>query len=48
MSDARRWIVAVLLAVLLIGLVAYARGAEHHRGQQVGSPGAFARTAWVT
>jgi hypothetical protein len=31
------WALAVLSALLLIGLVAYARGHEHHRGNEVGS-----------
>ena len=35
MSDGVRWVVVVALVVLVIGLVAYARGPAHHRGIQV-------------
>ena len=31
------WVLSVLLAVLIVGLVGYARGPEHHRGDEVGS-----------
>ena len=31
------WVLAVLSALLLLGLVAYARGHEHHRGNEVGA-----------
>jgi hypothetical protein len=37
----RRWFVAALAVVALIALVAFARGREHHRGEEVG---ALART----
>jgi hypothetical protein len=36
MSDTARWIVGIALALVLIGLMAYARGPEHHRGIAVG------------
>jgi hypothetical protein len=32
-----RWLVVVLIALVLIGLIAYARGPEHHRGDDVGA-----------
>ena len=32
-----RWLLVVLLALVLIGLIAYARGDEHHRGDDVGA-----------
>ena len=32
-----RWIVVVLLALVLIGLLTYARGDEHHRGDETGA-----------
>ena len=32
-----RWGIVVFLALVLIGLIAYARGDEHHRGDDVGS-----------
>ena len=39
MSAAVRWIVAVVAAVLVIGLLGWARGDAHHRGDDVGSLG---------
>jgi hypothetical protein len=35
-SDTRRWVLAVVAAVLVVGLIAFARGHDHHRGRQVG------------
>ena len=49
MDDTRRWVLLVLLALVVIGLVAFARGPEHHRGsQQVGAFGDGAPTAAAT
>ncbi len=31
------WILALLAAVLVIGLLRYARGPEHHHGDDVGA-----------
>jgi hypothetical protein len=40
MSAAGRWVLAVVLALVVVGLVAFARGPDHHRGpQQVGALG---------
>jgi hypothetical protein len=42
MNDVRMWVVAfwvVILAVLVVGMLAYARGPEHHRGNDVGAFG---------
>ena len=42
MLEARRWIAWILLIVFalsLVGLIAYARGDKHHRGDEVGSHG---------
>ena len=36
MNDNVRWAIAVLAAVLVIGLLAYGRGTPHHRGIDVG------------
>jgi hypothetical protein len=48
MNDTRRWVLLVVLALVLIGLVAFARGPEHRRGpQQVGASGGGAPTAVV-
>ena len=38
----RRWADWVLIAVgalLIVGLIAYARGPKHHRGDEIGSHG---------
>jgi hypothetical protein len=48
MDDTRRWVLLVVLALVLIGLVAFARGPDHQRGpQQVGALGDGAPTAVV-
>ena len=48
MDDTRRWVLLVVLALVLVGLVAFARGSDHHRGpQQVGAFGDGAPTAVV-
>lgn len=39
MSQTSRWVVAALAAVLVICLLIWARGTEHHRGNQVGALG---------
>jgi hypothetical protein len=43
----RRWVVTVIVALLVVGLVAFARGREHHRGQQVGAMGDAPTTSAV-
>jgi hypothetical protein len=37
--NAVRWLLALAITLVLIGLIAYARGPEHHRGDEVGSHG---------
>jgi len=34
-----RWLVMVVAVVLILGLVVYARGPEHHRGDDIGTHG---------
>jgi len=36
MNDGVRWTIVVVVALLIIGLIGYARGTEHHRGIDVG------------
>ena len=46
MDDVRRLVLLVVLALVLVGLVAFARGPDHRRGpQQVGALGDGAPTA---
>jgi hypothetical protein len=41
---ALRWLLALVVVALLIGLIAYARGEDHHRGDDVGAlPASVAR-----
>jgi hypothetical protein len=35
-GDGPRWIVVVLIALLVIGLIAFARGPDHRRGDETG------------
>ena len=44
MRDAVRWLIVLGVVVVLIGLIAYARGDEHHRGDDVGALPAVTRT----
>jgi hypothetical protein len=48
MNDTARWVLLVVLALVLVGLLAFARGPDHHRGpQQVGAFGDGVPTAIV-
>jgi hypothetical protein len=35
--SARAWAIVIIVLVLLIGLMGYARGQPHHRGDEIGS-----------
>jgi hypothetical protein len=37
MRNAARWLLVAAIALVVIGLIAYARGPEHHRGDDVGA-----------
>jgi hypothetical protein len=37
MRDGARWLIVLAIALVLIGLIAYARGDEHHRGDDAGA-----------
>ena len=39
MTDVRRWVLMSLLVACVIGLIIWARGTAHHRGQDVGALG---------
>jgi hypothetical protein len=36
MSDAPRWVVVLVVVVLVVGLIAFARGRDHRRGDEPG------------
>lgn len=40
MNGTPRWVIALVIALVLVGLVAFARGREHRRGDEVGALGA--------
>ena len=37
MNDTRSWVIGIVVALLIIALVAYARGPDHHRGDEIGA-----------
>jgi len=37
MREGARWLIVLAISLVLIGLIAYARGDEHHRGDDVGA-----------
>jgi hypothetical protein len=39
MGETPRWVVVLVLAALLVGLWAFARGRDHRRGDEVGARG---------
>jgi hypothetical protein len=43
----RRWVVVVVVLLVVVGLVAYARGRDHRRGDEVGALDPGARPAAV-
>jgi hypothetical protein len=40
MGDTPKWVIAVIVALLVVGMIAFARGRTHHRGDDVGALGA--------
>ena len=43
MVDLRRWVLLTLVVACVVGLIIWARGTDHHRGQDVGAvPAAYA------
>jgi hypothetical protein len=39
MRDVASWVIVLAAALSVIGLAAYARGPEHHRGDEIGTHG---------
>jgi hypothetical protein len=44
---ATRWLIVVLIVLVLVGLVAFARGREHRRGDDEGALGAPVRAVSI-
>ena len=42
-----RWVVVIVLVLVLVGMLAFARGREHHRGDEEDAMGSSARVARV-
>jgi hypothetical protein len=38
-SDRRGWLIGVIVVLVLVGFVAFARGRDHHHGDDVGALG---------
>jgi hypothetical protein len=45
--SAVRWIVVIALVLVLVGMLAFARGREHHRGDEEGALGSSATVVRV-
>ena len=45
MDDTRRWVLLVVLALVLVGLLAFARGPDHHQVRSRSGHSATARPA---
>jgi hypothetical protein len=39
MSNGASWVIALVVALCVVGLIAYARGPKHHHGDEVGTHG---------
>ncbi|MGH2702173.1 MAG: hypothetical protein ACRDJ2_10430 [Actinomycetota bacterium] len=44
---AARWWLVVIVALLVVGLIAFARGPDHQRGDDVGALGSGNSVVWV-
>jgi hypothetical protein len=38
-SDRRAWVIGVIVVLVLVGFIAFARGRDHHHGDDVGALG---------
>jgi hypothetical protein len=47
MSDTPRWVIVLVVLLVVVGLIAFARGRQHHRGDEVGSQASGAPVASV-
>ena len=48
MRHAARWLLLLAIALVVIGMITYARGPDHHRGDDVGALRAGALPANVS
>jgi hypothetical protein len=48
MYRAPRWLLAVLIVLAIVGLLAFARGRPHHRGDEPGTNGLGGPVALIT
>jgi hypothetical protein len=48
MNDTPKWVIAVIVLLVVVGLIAFARGRQHHRGDEVGSRASGAEVALVS
>ena len=39
MSNAASWVIALVVALCVVDLIAYARGPKHHHGDEIGTHG---------
>jgi hypothetical protein len=39
MTNIASWLIALVLALCVVGLIAYARGPKHHHGDEIGTHG---------
>jgi hypothetical protein len=39
MNDTPRWVIVVVIALVIVGLIAFGRGRDHRRGDEVGALG---------
>ncbi len=37
MDNLRAWVICIIVTLLIIGLVAFARGPDHRRGDEIGA-----------
>jgi hypothetical protein len=47
MSDTPRWVIVLVVALVVVGLIAFARGREHRRGDEVGALGSHVSAVQV-
>ena len=42
------WLAILAVALLIVGLIAYARGPKHHEGDEIGSHGTKIHVVYIT